>query len=541
MGNLATNVLIRRAIEGPQLVLTWTNPDDAGLSDIEIRRGTNGFPESITDGISVYVDVSPTPSADGAFADVAVDGQVTYYYTIFAKVTAVWYHDYTTQKREFPLDSREFHLRLWNALPQIYRSKDTETLQKALLAQTVDNEEWNYWEDQIEKYGQLYRFLKVFGVPFGIARELVKYFEVFYDIYNVRDDLLPYLANLIGFELFGGMSLQRQRFLIANAVELYRIRGTMDGAEQFAESNFLAEIQFVEFRNNILESNNVDLISVSDDPIVLNNWNSPYNTIDYVVDGSPGAQWSYRTIGLFFDDCLRSHITQEMLDIAEDYFQFYLPGTGAWWAFDHWNTLWEDQFADFLNWTETDPGGKLAPVGGKAVFNVASGAGTFASSLNRAPGLSAGTEFAVDLILDNITWPTSAVGPGRPLIRLQVDWGIHYAGILILLRSTGEGRFLFGWSNSGGSGTQIIDFATPPSECRLRVERGPNGLVRGIYQIGGIREVLHQVLHSDYIPAPSDVNILWSTTNPTGNFHTESEWFRQWEANVGNTWNQIHP
>jgi len=540
MGVYATDVIIRRGMEGPQLVLSWTNSDDAGLTAVQIRRGTNGYPESITDGIQVYLDSSPVVSGDDSYADVAVSGQVTYYYTIFTQVTGVWYHKFSTQKREFPLDGRDFHLRLWESLPAIYRKQDETTNQQTLTTQMVDDEWWNYWEDQLKQYGQLYRFLKIFGIQFGGIRELIKYFTVFYDVYNVRDDLLPYLANLIGAKILRGVSLQRQRFLIANAVELFKIRGTIAGIERFAEGNFQTEVLIQEFAYDILESNRVDRTSVADDDIVLNNWNSPWNTIDYVVDGRQGEQWSYRTIGLYFDDCLDTDITQDMLDLAEEFFSDFLPGTGAWYAFTHWDSLWSDEFVNFSNWTETDPSSSLNVVSEQAVFLVANGAGPATSSLNRAPGITGANEFALDLPLMDLIWPTTVTGSDA-YVEIRASWGIHYVAIRLSLMTTGENRYSVIYSNSGGSGTVDLDLSSAPDTARLRLERGPNGLIRGLGDVDEIRTIVHQLIHSDYTSAPTDVKLEWSVGTNSGNFQAKSDWFKQWEALAGATWVQVYP
>jgi len=543
MGNLATNVSIERATEGPQLVLRWTNSDDVGLTDVQVRRGLTGYPEDITEGSPIYADASPTPSEDKIISDIGVDGGVTYYYTIFSRVSGTWYHDYTTQRREFPLDGREFVIRLWEQLPSFYRTKDAETLQR-ILAQTFDEGWWNYWEDQFVYHGQLRRFLKVFGLPFGNIRELIEYFTKFYSTYDVRDDFLPFIAELIGFTFSGSVSLQRQRFLIANAVALYKVRGTMLGVELFATGNFETVPLLREFRNNVLESDILDRTSVDGSDEVLGDYGGPWDTIDRVVDGTPGAQWSYRGIGLFFDDVLASEITQDMIDTAARFFSDFIPGTSSWHAFTHWDSKFEDPFADFSWWSQVwNPQGALSATGGRAVFNVPS-AGVASGAFLRSPTggtIISQTEFAIELDLRDIVWPT-VLAFDDANVDIVIVWPGPYTVTLSLRKLASGNVFLRAIKSDSGGAAVAADYGLvgEPTEGRLRLERGTHDNIRYIAHLDGEEYIIARYASADFAPLPDQVMIHWGcSSNPTGAFNVESEWFRIWQSSTG--WQKVYP
>jgi len=543
MGNLATNVLLRRALEGPQLILSWTNPDDAGLSEVQVRRGTLGFPESITEGVMVYQDTSPTVSEEVVFPDVTVDGQVTYYYTIFTEVTSVWYHDYTVQKREFPLDGRAFHNYLWKQLPSIYRLRDGDTQQLALAQILDDWEGWfNYWEDQDARYGQLYRFLKVYSLEFGNLNELVAYFQEFYEVYTVRDDFLPYIANLIGAKIIGGISLQRQRFLIAEAVALFKIRGTIDGVLRFAEGNFRTTPLIHEFGYDMLESDRLDRTSVSGDAITLNNWDGPWNTIDYVVDGRQGEKWSYRTIGLFFDEVLRTAITPEMLNIAEQFFADYLPGTGAWYAFTHWDSEWFDDFTNpaLPSWTKVDAKGYLNAANSLLNWNVPSGEPT--SSLATLSRLAepVDAEFAFQVDAQNVVF--APAGIANSYMQLAVNFTVP-VNVRLQLEKTFAGVLQYRAYKVPGFttiGILVLDESTFTTGG-LRIERGPNNLVRWLGKVGDKWELIAEVVDAAYSPVSlASVRLSYFCgASPTAQMNVDSDIIYKWGTNTG--WVQVHP
>jgi large repetitive protein len=61
-----------------KLTLQWTNPLSTAFAGVEIRRKTDGFPISVTDGTLAY------KGQDEAFEDISLANGTTYYYMIYA-------------------------------------------------------------------------------------------------------------------------------------------------------------------------------------------------------------------------------------------------------------------------------------------------------------------------------------------------------------------------------------------------------------------------------------------------------------------------
>ncbi len=71
--------------EDGQSTLTWTNPPDADLAEVVVRRKTGGYPADHTDGELVYRDTSPTPGQAISHTDTGLINGTTYYYAVFSR------------------------------------------------------------------------------------------------------------------------------------------------------------------------------------------------------------------------------------------------------------------------------------------------------------------------------------------------------------------------------------------------------------------------------------------------------------------------
>lgn len=550
MGTLATNVSIFRAFEGPQLVLAWTNCDDVGLTRVQVRRGISNFPQDETEGNQVYLDNAPVISGDVKFPDLTVVGQDTYYYTIFMEVLGTWYSGPTTQAKEIAFDNSDFHQRLWKALPEIYRRKDLETAQYPLQqTQDADGAWWNYNEDQSISHGQLYRFLKMYGLILGYARELTLYYEKFYDVYDVSSDHLTLIADYLALQLVSGIGLDRQRFVIANAVPIYKIRGTVDGVQQFADGNFQTEPMIVEINPLMIESNTLDRTSVSSDPLVLADYGTPWDTIDHCVSGEYWARWTYRTLVLFFDTCLDSDITQAMIDSAEQYLSDFIPGTAFWYAYTHWDSMeFEDDFPDFANWTKGGAGGAfLTPSGGFAYYNkTAPIAASIANLRRNGEPFPIQSEFAVEVDFQDVVlppqpaataiWVTTVAFNLVPSYYMSVEF--NYVALtdtlsLIVRKSDSSGLAIIANVN--------LDSSVMANGGIVRIERGSvAGHMRVIVSTDGdkTRELVASHISADFAGANiARCIMVWQCDS--GEFQIKHDKYSVYQSNIG--WRQRFP
>ena len=73
------------------------------------------------------------------------------------------------------------------------------------------------------------RLLKIFEQAFEPAVEALDVLWAYLDPLTAPEALLPFLAYWVGWTLIPGLSQSRQRYLICQAMELYRLRGTRRG------------------------------------------------------------------------------------------------------------------------------------------------------------------------------------------------------------------------------------------------------------------------------------------------------------------------
>lgn len=67
--------------ESGEVDLTWTNPDESGLTAIKVRRKVGSYPTDETDGDEVLTDLSPVAGGANSITDTIAPG--TYYYAVF--------------------------------------------------------------------------------------------------------------------------------------------------------------------------------------------------------------------------------------------------------------------------------------------------------------------------------------------------------------------------------------------------------------------------------------------------------------------------
>lgn len=90
------------------------------------------------------------------------------------------------------------------------------------------------------KHGPLSKLLKAFSFAFADYDDPVDNLDVLYNINECPDEYLPYLANLIGWKLFGS-NTDRWRLQISNAIEVYKRIGTKKSIQYAINSIFPAD------------------------------------------------------------------------------------------------------------------------------------------------------------------------------------------------------------------------------------------------------------------------------------------------------------
>jgi hypothetical protein len=104
--------------------------------------------------------------------------------------------------------------------------------------------------DSLESRGPLYKFLKAVSyLQHDVDNELAK-LETLYDIDKCPDEYLPYLAEILGWHLFG-YDPNRWRLQLRNAVSIYKAKGTKRSLQLAIDSIFSES--FMNLSGSILE------------------------------------------------------------------------------------------------------------------------------------------------------------------------------------------------------------------------------------------------------------------------------------------------
>jgi len=152
-----------------------------------------------------------------------------YYYVVFIwdNVTLNW-HRCSPTDYALAYYSQDMIRWLWLHLPGRYHADDAGTLQQILTEQTLDDGQViNMNEDSAVLHGQLYRFLKWFGLQGAKSRAYIKSMAVLYtDIDKCPEEWLHVMAGVLDFTLPRAWDVMRKRYFIKQCTGLYKLKGT---------------------------------------------------------------------------------------------------------------------------------------------------------------------------------------------------------------------------------------------------------------------------------------------------------------------------
>jgi phage tail-like protein len=205
-------IILRKSGEWPQ------NEDDSGATVVLHKA----YPTigSITETI---IDLDLAPLND-------------YYYALFEKKTDnSWVNDMVLGRGSaYPYDRWGFGDYIYSSLPRGWQRSDN----------TQD----------------LYNFCQILGAILDDTKTDVEYLRSLFEISNIHEDLIPYLDAKIAWPTWYYAGGLKKRTDTANAVELYKLRGTAGGLESSIEavSQWDASIiegwKYVMFTNGLYDS-----------------------------------------------------------------------------------------------------------------------------------------------------------------------------------------------------------------------------------------------------------------------------------------------
>jgi phage tail-like protein len=200
--------------------VNWRVPGGSWTKQ-RLIRNSNGTPVSVDDGVTLLTEAFAIGATNThVVGDTALTSGRFYYYALFVLDTrGIWRlagADEVLVPKDFGYTDR-----LFNRLPEIFKTADTEQLGSGALATTSSF---------------LYRFLSVFGNEFDFLRTEYEALRHALDARTISMTLLPALSRQVGMSFEPQLGARAQRRLVANAVHLYGIRGTLPGTRELAST-----------------------------------------------------------------------------------------------------------------------------------------------------------------------------------------------------------------------------------------------------------------------------------------------------------------
>src|SRR5260221_1475203 len=243
--------------QGGSILLTWTNPSDATLAGIKILRREFTLPvipEDFGSSFEIHDDPTARPGVGGRFRDTgaprsSLRGETIYYYAVVARDSgAGQFPTFVSAVATSPFQSGSY---LYENLPGIYRTYDTSLPAPGAVADPAD-----------ERKGQLLRFVEMFGLQFDQLRSFTGGMRSFFDTRRIDGNLLPLLAQWIGWQPDFTLSFAKQRNEVDYAPNFYRTTGVPANLRAMANRVSAWDAHIKEFAHNIFRTSEPEQLAL---------------------------------------------------------------------------------------------------------------------------------------------------------------------------------------------------------------------------------------------------------------------------------------
>jgi len=195
------------------------------------------------------------------------------------------------------------------------------------LAPVIDStgEIFNLHETGELKY-QLRRVLKLFGLELDETIGLIDNFSNMIDVDKSDSDLLPYIANLLGWEINKDIPITAQRREIKNAVATYKRKGTKEGIKTAVAAIIGVDPVIEEMRYRVLETYDPEkFIARTDEPLVWINKGLPEDTNHYTPCLNTGCIYNMNSFVIFIEIPLPEPLTLSKTEKIDRLMLLYNP------------------------------------------------------------------------------------------------------------------------------------------------------------------------------------------------------------------------
>jgi phage tail-like protein len=214
------------ALDYATLHLTWVRPNSTDCIYLRLIRNAHNLPQNQDDGAYLWGDATTTPpymdfvQRTASFTDSNL-GSGFYYYTMWG---------YSQSDQDWVRCSDLIALvpinwgygnRFYSLLPMTYRDQDGVLV-----------DPYNPWPVNSPQ-PPLQRFLQLLGFQMDFIRTELESLTSVNDPMNCSGALLPLLAQEFGLVNEPVIGMQQERTLIANAIHLYKLKGSPRGISEF--------------------------------------------------------------------------------------------------------------------------------------------------------------------------------------------------------------------------------------------------------------------------------------------------------------------
>lgn len=276
---------------GGQIDLSWINPGAAefpGFRGVKILRREFTAPtlEDLGTAREIYADATTPAGAAGRFSDTGLKGETVYYYAIaaYGQAPPQVRLQFSPPVLASALAITPYHTadELYRHLPALYQRFDTITPPEAPELDPADKDK-----------GQLRRLIEMFGLQFDLLRTYASGMRDFSDVDRIDGNLLPLLADWIGWQTDFTLPLAKQRNEIKYAPHFYRTTGVAANLRATINRLTTWDAQVKEFIHNIFLTNAPEQLFIQETERRGSTW--PENpltklvTLDVTYEGRPAV------------------------------------------------------------------------------------------------------------------------------------------------------------------------------------------------------------------------------------------------------------
>jgi len=262
---------------GNRIDLKWEYPSSVVQMGIRVVRREGTHPVSPDDGVLV---------AEGEGMNAAVDenlrSETVYYYTLFPYSGSPPQYEFDRNNRVSAMATGQYDIagQMYELLPGIYHRYDT------VLSTSIP--EGMSEEDQ--QRGQLRRFLDLPGNQFDQIYSFIKSSLDFHHLGRLDGQLLPLLAQWIGWKSDYTLEIETQRNEIRNAPDLYKRVGIIPTVEATVKRISGWKSRTKEFVHNVFLSNRPEQLNIwEQERSSTGEWTVPLEplSLDFAYEGRP--------------------------------------------------------------------------------------------------------------------------------------------------------------------------------------------------------------------------------------------------------------